>query len=146
MVELWLVFSLITVFFLLLLLFQHLFNKKFCGLCGAVVLTWVSLLMLYSLGKFDNFIVIALLLGQSTLGIFYLAEKKVPEPLTLFRLPFLITLIFIALVLLVPTFLELRTILMVGALWLMFLALYFYRRTPAWHSLVKNIIECCKNW
>lgn len=146
MEEISLALVLITGFFLVLLVVQSISKKKFCALCGAVLLTWILLLGLYYTGAFDNTIILALLIGQSTLGIFYLLEQKVAEPLTLFRLPFLVTLLIAAYTMLTRSFPVKELLLFVGALWLLFGGLYSYRRVPALRQLVEKVIACCKKW
>ncbi|HLC97399.1 MAG TPA: hypothetical protein VJC21_01300 [Candidatus Nanoarchaeia archaeon] len=143
-----LLFSLLPIlgFFLLLLLVQAITKKQFCALCGAVFLTWALLLVLYFAGSFDNTVIIALLLGQSTLGVFYLAEKKVAEPLKLFRLPFLLTLIVLAYTMLTLSPVTRTLLLVLGSLWLIFVVLYVYRQNRKFKTLVEKIIACCRNW
>src|SRR3989344_3178232 len=93
------VILMITVLFFFLLLikgiFKKWFKKEFCVICAAVSLTWITLLILSWLEIFNDKTIIALLMGMSILGIFYLVENKVKERLTLFRLPFLLSLILI---------------------------------------------------
>lgn len=133
-------------FFLALLLVRAISKKQFCVLCGAVFLTWALLLALYYAGSFDNVVVIALLVGQSTLGIFYLLEKKVAEPLTIFRLPFLVTLLVIGYAALSRSFPATKLMLLVSSLWLIFGGLYAYRRVPTLRQLAEKVMACCKKW
>ncbi len=143
-----LLFSLLFIvgFFLVLLLVQSLAKKQFCALCGAVFLTWVVLLALYFMGSFENKIIIALLLGQSTVGLFYLLEKKVAEPLKLFRLPFLLTLIVLAYMMLTFSPFTGTLLLVLGSLWLVFVVLYLSRQNQKLKTLTEKIIACCRNW
>ena len=43
-------------------------KKEFCVVCASIFLTWVLLLILNSLNLFQNRILIAILIGESTLG------------------------------------------------------------------------------
>ena len=150
MVDIFLILVSITVLFFFLLAVKELFGKrlkeKFCVICTAVTLTWVSLLVLYYLGLFDNLIIIALLLGQSSLGVFYLTEKKVKSDLKIFRLPFLLTLIIFAYLLLVlPE--KLPWIFgLLASVWLVFGFVYIFRRNENLKSFAKKMVECCRNW
>jgi len=161
MTDLILTISGIIVFFILFLILKELLpkmiKKKFCVICASVFTTWVILLILFWLGIFTNKTIIALLIGQSILGIFYLAEKKADEKLKLFRLPFLLTLIFSAYLLLEKSDFILTIISMLLILWAFFLLLYFYKsrrndnekkdnKQSLINSFIKKIIECCKNW
>src|SRR3989344_312892 len=90
----------ITVLFFLILIIKNTlakrFNKKICVICVSVFLTWLFLLILYYMNFYENTIILSILIGQSTLGIFYLFEKISRKEFTVFRLPFLLTLILIA--------------------------------------------------
>ena len=79
--------SITLLFFVLLIIKEFIgskLKKNFCAICGAVVLTWLALLILYWLGIFQNKIILALLIGESALGIFYVVERKVREKLKIF--------------------------------------------------------------
>ena len=138
----------ITVLFFLFLVIKNLFfqEKKICVLCIAVGVSWITLLILYSQTQYTNPLLVALLMGQSVLGIFYLVEHKVKEELTLFRLPFLLTLtIFGYTVLSRSTDLFLSIIFLV-VLWFVFGLVYYYRNNSHFQNSVKKLIECCKRW
>ncbi|PIN73686.1 hypothetical protein COV20_05695 [Candidatus Woesearchaeota archaeon CG10_big_fil_rev_8_21_14_0_10_45_16] len=144
------VFSGIFGLFLLLLMIKEIFqskmNVKFCVLCTAVTLTWVSLLVSYKLGYFNDSRIIALLVGNTILGIFYLVEKKVSERLRFFRLPFYLTLLTCGYLLLgIPSQL-LLIITSLAGLWMLFGGVYLFQRNPVLNSFVKKVVECCKNW
>ena len=65
----------ISISFFLLLGIKSLFKKKLeklCVICASVSLTWIFLLILYFLGKFEDLVVIALLMGGSVVGLYYL--------------------------------------------------------------------------
>lgn len=136
----------IIAFFVLLMGVKEIFKKKFCVLCVAVSLTWFLLLILYWKGLFTNKLIIALLMGSSVLGIFYLVEKKVKESWELFRLPFYLTLV--SLVYFVLEGLESlgKVALVLVSLWVVFGFLFVYKNNNQIGSFVKKLIECCKNW
>ena len=124
---------------------------EWCVLCAAVSVTWMILLLLYFLGLFSDTIIIAILLGQTSVGIFYLLEKKVPPKATLFRLPFLLTLTLSA-----YAWLSLgsagagkdliTTLFFLFLLWIGFFIVYLFREQAQFRILSKKLIECCKRW
>jgi len=150
MAEIFSILSAITVLFLVILLvkgiFKKLFKKEFCAICVAVSLTWISLLILYWSNIFDNTLILAMLIGESTVGIFYLVEAKVRKELTLFRLPFLLTLIVVGYSLIeVPDDLTKITISLI-ILWAIFILAYVYGNNSKISYFIKKIVECCKKW
>jgi len=139
----------IIVLFFFLLIGMSIFNKskrKFCAICASVFLTWVFFLFLNWINLFNNKVIIALLIGQSITGIYYAIEKKVKEELTLFRLPFLITLTIIGYALLAPKDYIIKNILLLLFLWVLYLFIYLYRNNKNINFIIKKIIECCKRW
>lgn len=138
-----------VLFFVMLLIkniFKSYFKKEFCAICAAVSVTWLGLLVLYWLKLFDDPLILALLLGESTIGIFYLVEAKVRKELTIFRLPFLFTLILIGYSLIsIPDDLT-KAIVLVVVLWLLFAFAYVYRNNSRVSAIVEKIVKCCKRW
>lgn len=137
----------IAVLFFILLFIKSLLNyklqEKFCVICTAVTLTWFVLLILYWLNIFKNPVIIALLIGQTILAIYYILDKN--EGLNFFRLPFLLSLIFVAYSLIrIPD--EVNSIGLLAVLWTLFILIYFYRNNKNLNSFVNKIIECCKRW
>lgn len=136
----------ITAFFFGVVLFKNLFRKEICAICAAVSLTWVGMLVLYLLDLFSDQVLVALLMGQTVLAIYYLMEKKVVEKLTLFRLPFLLTLIAGAYSLLsLPEDIFVVIVLLLG-MWVLFFLFYLSRNNQRMQSFTQKIIECCKKW
>lgn len=139
----------IAVLFVVLLIFKDVIMKnklKFCVICVAVSLTWITLLVLFFLKKFTNTTLIAILMGQSILGIYYLLEKRVKEDLKLFRLPFLLSAIVVG-----YSFFDIaddiaKIVISLVILWAFFIFLYLYRSKPRVNKFVKKIIACCKDW
>ena len=149
MVDIFFIFLGISILFFILLGIKELFSKrikeKFCVICVAVSLTWAVLLILYWLKIFDNVIIIALLLGESILGIFYLVEDKF-RVMRFFRLPFLLTLILIGYYLLVGLEDLFNSIIFLAVLWGLFVLVYSYKNNKKIGLLVDKIIKCCKEW
>ena len=146
MEELLLILVMITSLFIPLLFLQQLVNRKICALCGAIVISWAVLLLLSVVGIFSSRLLIALLMGQSITGVYYLVEKKVSEQLTLFRLPFLLTLIVMGSSLLEFGSGTLSSILFVVTIWILFTLIYLFRHNPKLYGVIQRIIECCKKW
>src|SRR3989304_9072472 len=80
----------ITILFFLFLIMRNL-SKKICAICLAVSLSWIILLTFYFWGYFLDKTIIAILMGMSVLGLFYMFY----EELSVFKLPFILTLVFI---------------------------------------------------
>jgi hypothetical protein len=139
----------IIVLFFLILIIKQIFPKKLknktCALCLAVIITWLSLLVLYWSGRFDNLVIISLLMGGSILGIFYTIERNVKKDLTLFRLPFFLTLLSLGYFLLTLE-VVVKVLILLFILWFVFLIIYLYRKNKNLNSFVKKIVECCKKW
>lgn len=141
-----LIFVAIVFLFSLFLLLQTIGKKKFCALCVSISLTWFALLILYWLKVFDNPVLIAILLGSSVTGFYYLIERKTKKLLHLFRLPFFLTLVFFAYLLLGNTREILFPFLFLVLLWAIFFVLYLYRENPGANKLINRLLECCKRW
>ncbi len=142
-------FVIIGFFIMLLILKSFLprsLQKSFCVICGAVSLTWILLLILFKNGLFANNLIIALLIGQSTVGIYYYVERKLPEKFHLFRLPFLLTLIVTGYSLITISSTLIFEILSLFSLWIVFIILYVSRNTSSLKKLVEKIIKCCRKW
>lgn len=139
----WVLMS-ITILFLILLLIKSIIKREFCVLCVSVALSWITLLMLYHNNLFANKTIIAILMGMTALGIYYFLEKKIKRELTIFRLPFLLTLVFI-----IYTALEsfsLNSLIFLVVLWVVFILIYLFRHNTGFNKFTNKLIECCKKW
>ena len=140
------VFLLILVYFSLFMLLRSLTGWRFCVLCASVSTTWVSLLVLYWLQRFEALPVIAVLTGGTVVGIYYLVEQKTPDALHVFRLPFFLTLLLLAYLILGVGEPILLSVLFLIALWLLFGGIYVYQHNPKVKGLATRLIDCCKHW
>lgn len=141
-------YLIIALFFFMLIVksFLSVRNKeKICAICLAVSLSWISLLVLYYLKKFDNPLILSLLMGMTLLGVFYTLEKSVQKNLTFFRLPFLLTLIVLGYFVLTLESI-IRELLMLVVLWIIFGIVYYYRRNRGFKRFVNKVVECCRKW
>ena len=141
------IYLVIALFVLILVVKPFLGKKgeKICAICLSFALTWIVLLFLYYFGKFDNLILIGLLIGLTILGIYYTLERNVSREKTIFRLPLLLTLILIGYFVLTLENL-IREAIIVAVLWSLFGVLYFYRHSYKLKKFVDKIVECCKKW
>jgi|SRR3989344_3563400 len=137
--------GIITLFFILLAL-KNIFTikDKFCVICASVTLTWTLLLALYILKIFTDKTIIAILMGQTSIGIFYLLENRVKEKVKLFRLPFLLSLIFI-IYLILENF-NFNSLIFIIILWAFFFMIYLFRTKKSIGIFFNKILECCKRW
>ena len=120
----------IIALFVVFLIAKSIRQWKFCALCASVSVTWIGLLLLYWFGEFNEPLIIAVLMGQSIVGLYYFLEKRTSDTLHIFRLPLLLTLTLAALVAIgtpvsLPSSLGLLAI-----LWVVLSLLYLYRQGP----------------
>ena len=139
-----LVFATVFLLFGGLLILKKIAKIRLCAMCSAVALTWAGLLVLLWLDQFDNTALVALLIGQSVLGVYYLAEKRLPEKLMIFRLPGWMTLTFVAYIAIAG--LELWPLAVIAPAWLIAGFLYAYSANPKLKGTVDHIIACCRDW
>ena len=137
--------SIAGLFSLLLALKQFLKNIRYCVICLAVTLTWAVLLALHWLNVQDNQLLTGILMGHSSLGVYYLLEKRAPKRLLVFRLPLLSSLILIVYSLLSKA-IAVDALFVVALLWAGIGMLYAYRTRPRIQKKIKALIECCSDW
>jgi len=140
------VLAMLCGFFVLLLVIKKYTAWQFCVLCASVSLTWIVLLVLYWLALFADPVLIAVLMGQSVVGIYYLLEKKVPESLLLFRFPFFLTATALVFAILGYISSMMWPVLFLLLLWSITFVLYAYTSNPKVKRIVTELMACCKNW
>ncbi|HLD03615.1 MAG TPA: hypothetical protein VJC17_02470 [Candidatus Dojkabacteria bacterium] len=137
----------ISVLFFVLLGIKALTKLQICAICLSVSLAWILLLILYWLGYFQETTLLALLMGQSILGIYYLIESKVKKDLLLFRLPFLLTLTFIFYSLINKSISQFsEAVIFLILIWFGFFIIYIFKSDLRLQKFMKQIIDCCKRW
>jgi hypothetical protein len=141
-----LVLLVIAVLFVALLIVKSITGWKFCVICTSVSVTWIALLVLYWLGVFDRPLIVAVLMGQSVMGLYYLLEKRSNEELHVFRLPLLLTLTLAAFVVLGVSTDLVYGLSLLAVLWVVLSLLYLYRENPKTRIVVDRIIACCRDW
>lgn len=137
--------SLIAVLFVAVLAAKAAVGVRVCALCTAVSGTWVALLFLYHGGYYGNETVIALLLGQSIVGLLYLLRDRVPERHEVFALPFLLTATLLGYALLVVEPLAYSAGVVI-ATWLVATLLYTYRENERVETAFDEVVACCRDW
>jgi hypothetical protein len=110
------------------------------------VTTWIILLVFSWLGKFNDPLLLGLLIGQSILGVYYLLESVMEERYLIFRLPLLVTLIYAAYISGRFQMISINAVLLLLGLWAVFIAIYSFLTRPTWQVLGKRVIDCCKSW
>ena len=121
-------------------------KENFCVICVSVSITWIALLFLYWLNVFDNPAIIALLIGMSITGIFYLADSKAKDELKLFRLPFLLALVLIGYSMLKMQYDIIKELIFIILVWIFFMLIYLFKSNEKIKLFVKKVLECCKRW
>ncbi len=148
MAEIFLIMLVMSVLFFLLLFIKSSFidrlKIKFCVICATVSLTWLTLLILYKLNIFNNQIILAILIGQTTLAIYYILEKN--KRLRFFRLPLLLSLTIIAYSLIEVPGDILKAASLILIFWLLFALPYNFSSLKLSRSFLKKMVECCKRW
>ena len=139
------VFLAITGVFYGVLALKSLLKLSVCSICAAVSASWIALLVLRALEWFENDMLLALLMGMSVVGGYYLWERHARKEQLVFRLPFLLSLA-VAAWSTIQLRLDYSLFAVVGLVWLIHGLLYLYRNNPSIKPRVDNIIACCSNW
>jgi hypothetical protein len=137
----------ISILFFILLGVKEFFNKKlkeqFCVICVSVSLSWIFLLILNFYNLFSDKILIGILMGHTSLGLFYLFESFSKKQMKIFRLPLLLTFIS-GIYFLLEGFDKISFFVLI-ALWVIFIVIYVFVDSKS-RSFVNKLIECCRNW
>ncbi len=137
----------ISILFFILLGVKEFFNKKlkekFCVLCFSIIFAWVILLILNFLNLFQDKILIAILMGHTSLGLFYFFEMHFKRWMEIFKLPLLLTFIS-AIYFLLENF-EIVSFVILVFLWGVFFIIYLFRKGGI-KPYVNKLVECCKKW
>ena len=141
-----LVLLVITALFVVFLVIKSISKWKFCALCASVSVTWIGLLLMYWFGEFNEPLIIAVLMGQTIVGLYYYLEQRTNEALHIFRLPLLLTLTLAALFAIGTPVALPSSLSLLAILWIVLTILYLYRQNPKTKIVVDRIIACCKDW
>ncbi len=137
------VFVAVVMIFALVLGVRRFVKRNLCALCVSVSLTWAGLLILQKVGLFENTVLLALLMGQSVTGIFYMLKDRVPNVLRIFTLPFFLSLTAVAYVLITSDYI-IWTFLLLTAVWIAGWVIFAARDDPGAQPLATVVMDCCE--
>jgi len=135
----------ISLLFFLLLGVKRIVGLRFCVMCLSVGITWFTMLILYRMGEPINSSLLALLIGMSITGVYYLVEKNTSEKMHLFRVPFIVSLIYAGYYIINLSF-SFNALLILLIIWLIFGVIFIAKDKKGARSFVENIIACCRDW
>lgn len=134
----------ITALFFLFLGIKEIFSKKiksrFCVICISISVTWIVLLILYFNNLFFDKTILAILMGQTSLGLFYFFYEK----MDIFKLPFLLALI--ATIYFVLEKFSIKAIYFLVVLWIFLLAIHLFKKNKNFRTFANKLVGCCKKW
>lgn len=133
----------IIILFVVLLLARRVGGIKFCVLCVSISLTWIGIFVLHKLNRFQDLLLLALLLGESVTGVFYFTQRRVSKELKIFSLPFFLSLTTLAYYLVNPINQVLLILFLLFGLWLAAWIIFIYRNDPGKKKLAENVMDCC---
>lgn len=120
-------------------------NLKVCSICLAVSASWIVLLVLRALGLIEADLLIALLMGESVVGGYYLFERKAKSEWLVFRLPLLLSLSYGAFSVVAGELFIQAGIVVLG-IWLLHATLFYYRHHPNLKDKIDKLVACCSRW
>lgn len=137
------VFAAIVLIFALVLGVKRFVKRDLCALCLSVSLTWVGLLILNKVGMFENTVLLALLMGQSVTGVFYMLKEKLPKVLRIFTLPFFLSLTAVSYVLIANDYI-IWTFVLLTAVWIGGWLIFSSREDPGTQRVATVVMDCCE--
>ena len=140
-----LVFVSIVLLFGVFLAIKKSSTISICAICLAVSVTWVWLFITQKAMLIDEPALLAILMGESALGVYYLVDERVAKHFTIFRLPFLLTLTLMVYTAVTLT-VQIPTYIFVGSVWIVFLFIYMYRYNDHVNQIIKSLADCCGKW
>jgi len=139
-----LVFALISLLFIVGLIYNQRSKKALCAICASIALTWLLLLILYKTDAYQDTVLLSLLMGQSITGLYYLGVRRLPKSLRIFTLPFFLSLTAIF-YLLITAKLVLGAFAFAAAWWLVAWLIFVWRDDPGKKRLSNAVINCCED-
>lgn len=139
---------LVLAFFVAALLAQRALGRPACALCAAVSLSWITLGVLHWSGvRAADPVLLALLMGGSAVGLMYYLAARLPDRYALFRLPFLMSVLWAVYGALRGTAaLRWADAALLLALWAAFGAVHAWRDHPRIRAIGARLLACCKDW
>ena len=126
------------------LFYKSITKRTLCSICFSIALTWLVLLVLYKNDRFDDEILLALLMDQSIAGLYYFILKRLPSSLRIFTLPYFLS--FTAFFyFLITSELVTGAFGLLTVLWLIAWLIFSWRNDPAKRGIAKAAINCCED-
>lgn len=135
-----------TAFFALGIVVQSLTRLKFCAVCVAISLSWVTLLTMKLGGFAVSPTIIGILMGESVVGMYFFLEKRVPEALQLFRWPYLITATVVVLWVAGEQRGGKRALLLLLFIWITYVLIFMFRNNIYFKKITERLLACCRDW
>lgn len=130
--------------FILSLLVKKILRIGFCPLCQSVFLTWATGIILYYKGLTEAKTILALLIGGSSVGIYYFLQAKIENSnFKVFLFPLFLTLLTGGYFLLEKITFE--PLLILAGVWIFFFVIYLARKEK-FKTIFNSLLECCKRW
>ncbi|MBI2484997.1 hypothetical protein HYW18_02525 [Candidatus Uhrbacteria bacterium] len=120
-------------------------KRALCAVCAAISATWILLLVLSRADLFREPRLVAVLMGESAVGVMFLLARRWPA-FALFRLPFLLTLTWLTAIIVGVRGDEAPTLIVLLALWSVFILIHLIRHVSWAGALWRRITACCRNW
>lgn len=133
-----------SVLFAVILTVKKAASLRVCVLCATILLGWLALFILYRMGRFQDAILLALLMGQSITGIYYYTEKRVTSTLRIFTLPFFLSLtalFYFAITL----SLAITVWWVLLGLWIAAYVIFTWRNDPGKQAVAGAVMRCCED-
>lgn len=137
------ILAVISAIFISVLFVKKAFSPKVCAICVSIFLTWAALLFLYKAGRFNDGILIGLLMGQSISGIYYTLAKKVNRSMRIFTLPYFLTLTLMAYATITDITPQFSQLIFMLAVWVAAYTIFIYRNDPGKKALSDAVMNCC---
>lgn len=135
-----------TALFVVLLIVQSITRLKFCAVCVAVSITWLALLVFQLFGYDIDARLIAVLMGESVVGLYFLLEKRAPESWQMFRWPYIMTGTVLVYVIVGMRQEIWRALGVLALLWIVFGAIALFHQYPTLKKIADRLIACCRDW
>ena len=138
--------GIIVLFFILLGVknfFKGNLKEKFCVICASVSLTWIILLILNFMNLFQDKILLGILMGHTSLGLFYVFEFHSSGKAKIFRLPILLS--FISGIYFVLTGFDKISFFILIGLWIIFGLIFIFSDKEA-KGFINKLVECCREF
>jgi hypothetical protein len=98
---------------------------------------------MYKLGKFQDVVLLSLLMGQSITGIYYLVDKHIKASLRIFTLPFFLSLTTFFYLVISGSKNVMPPLLILLGLWVVAYLIFAWRNDPGKRNISKAVMNCC---